>query len=336
MNLVSAALYLALVLVPSGDATGPVRVTLVPPTPPAAPAPTEEAGESSGPRIGERLPLVARVEAPAGYRLGRVEMAAATEEFVLRVETPPSPDEVRAAGGPVEIPLEIIPFQVGEISFPGVRVSWMAPDGTTGEARSGSWPVTVQATVENTAEATPADIRGPVDLRVPFPVRAALLAAAAVVLAAGLAWLLWWRRRVPEARQVAAPPDRFGGLSADEWALRALERLVAAGVLFREGTGAFHVRLAEIVRLYLDGRYGVETAERTTTEILAAVEQVARPLPGARGRLGDVLSRCDLVKFARWHPPDEQAVALAGTARRFVEETRPAPEADTARQAESA
>ena len=36
-----------------------------------------------------------------------------------------------------------------------------------------------------------------------------------------------------------------------------------------------------------------------------------------------MLSGCDLVKFARLIPDGPEALALAGTARQFVEETRP-------------
>ena len=69
--------------------------------------------------------------------------------------------------------------------------------------------------------------------------------------------------------------------------------------------------------------------ERTTTEILTAVEAAARPLPGPRGRLRQVLSECDLVKFARLRPGSDEALGLVGAARRFVQETRPVAPAES-------
>ena len=101
---------------------------------------------------------------------------------------------------------------------------------------------------------------------------------------------------------------------------------------------AFHVSVADIVRQYLAGRYALETNERTTTEILHLVETGARPLPVVRRHLTDVLSQCDLVKFARFVPEEEEAIGTVDTARLFVEETRPAPvtAVGDAPQAESA
>jgi hypothetical protein len=274
-------------------------------------------------RIGERLRLELHLLIPAGYEVGEPRLAEVGEEFVLQQIGEPSGSAAPDGGLVKVIPLTVVPFQVGELEFPGIVVPWSGPDQAAGESRSATLPVLVQATVEDLDEA-PADIRGPAGMVVPRAFPWWILAALLLALAAAVVW--WrWRRRPARARPTpAAPrPDPFGGLSPAAWALQALDQLIQDNFLGRHGAEAYHVRLSEIVRRYLDGQFGLEALERTTSEILFGVESRLRPIGGARARLRRVLSACDLVKFAGQRPGESEALALTRTARRFVEETRP-------------
>jgi hypothetical protein len=245
-----------------------------------------------------------------------------TEDLVL-LETGGESGSAAPGGGLVkEIPLTVVPFQVGEIELPGVAVSWVGPDGQEGETRTGPLTLQVEPTVMDPDGTAPADIRDPAGLAVPrrFPWEAALLAALA---AAALGGWWWWRRRRTDVPAFLPLVDPFDGLTPSEWALRALDRLVQEDTLGRRGAAVYHVELADIVRRYLTGQFRMDALEHTTTEILQGAEERLNPLPGTRARLRQVLSGCDLVKFARLIPDGRDALALAGTARQFVEETRP-------------
>jgi hypothetical protein len=218
--------------------------------------------------------------------------------------------------------LTVVPFQVGEIELPGVVVSWVGPDGREGETRTGPLAFQVVPTVMDPDSTPPADIRSPAGLLVPrrFPWGVALVA---LLAASALAGWWWWRRFRKEAPVSEAVIDPFDGMSPAAWALQALERLIQEDTLGRQGAEAYHVQLADIVRRYLTGQFRMDALEHTTTEILRSVEDRLRPLPRTRTRLRQVLSGCDLVKFARLLPDSADALALARTARQFVEETRP-------------
>jgi hypothetical protein len=273
-------------------------------------------------RIGERVSLLLRLEIPAGFEVGEPRLAGDTEEFVLLATGEESGSAAPGGGLMKQIPLIVVPFQVGEIELPGVVVSWAGPDGRAGEARTGPLTLQVEPTVADPGGTPPADIRDPAGLAVPrrLPWLAALGAA---LVATALAGWWWWRRRRTDAPAVLPPIDPFDGLTPSEWALRALDRLLQEDTLGLRGAEAYHVELAEIVRRYLSGQYRLDALEHTTTEILQGVEEHLDPLPGTRGRLRQVLSGCDLVKFARLNPGRREALALAGAARQFVEETRP-------------
>jgi hypothetical protein len=147
------------------------------------------------------------------------------------------------------------------------------------------------------------------------------------LLAAGLGAVvaLLVRRRL-RARKPAAPaaPPR----PAHEVAMEKLDRL---GGLLAEGGDLrqFYFELSEAIREYLGGRFGFDSLEMTTEELVAAMRRV--PLDHARGVVsGEIegwLSGCDLVKFAKVSPSDEQARGALETAIRMVAATRPLLEA---------
>jgi hypothetical protein len=147
------------------------------------------------------------------------------------------------------------------------------------------------------------------------------------LLAAGIGAIiaLLVRRRL-RGRKPAAPaaPPR----PAHEVAMEKLDRL---GGLLAEGGDLrqFYFELSEAIREYLGGRFGFDSLEMTTEELVAAMRRV--PLESARGVVGSEiegwLSSCDLVKFAKVSPSAEQARGALETAIRMVAATRPHLEA---------
>ncbi|MBI4169594.1 MAG: hypothetical protein HY510_06625, partial [Acidobacteria bacterium] len=175
------------------------------------------------------------------------------------------------------------------------------------------------ASVLGTGDTRPADIKPPA--RMPERRMWPWVLAALGLLGAG-AWL-WWRRRRPAValEAPAVPP-----LPPHETAYAELERLLASGLLEKGRIKEFYIDLAEILRRYLEGRYGIDTFERTTFEILEALRAVRLPVRIAAAT-AEFLGECDLVKFARYLPAAEETRGTVERAYRLVDETRPAPAA---------
>lgn len=171
---------------------------------------------------------------------------------------------------------------------------------------------------------TPADIR---DIRGPIPIPIAWLTPLIVVgglLVAGLlAYLIrrWWKRRA-----LRVPPPR----PADEV---ALERLAAARALLDPAHAReFCFAVSETIRVYIEDRFAVRAARRTTEEFLA--DLVKTPAPGLDAHaaaLGEFLQQSDLVKFARASLARDEMEAMHDSACRFVRETRPGTEPNASR-----
>jgi len=124
------------------------------------------------------------------------------------------------------------------------------------------------------------------------------------------------------ARRPAAPPPP--PRPAHELAMERLDRL--GTLLAQEGDlRPFYFALSEAIRDYLGGRFGFDSLEMTTEELMAAMRRV--PAQETRGVLGSEiegwLSGCDLVKFAKLAPTVEQARGALETAILMVEATRP-------------
>jgi hypothetical protein len=81
-----------------------------------------------------------------------------------------------------------------------------------------------------------------------------------------------------------------------------------------------------VIRFYLEERFDFRAPERTTEEFLHELRATNLLLPDQKASLGEFLSRCDLVKFARYEPGESELRDLHVSAVRLVDETEPAPE----------
>jgi len=140
--------------------------------------------------------------------------------------------------------------------------------------------------------------------------------AAVVAIAAAVAWWLRRRRGRVEERP-AAPP-----VPAHVIALAALDRLAANEPVGDAAVRRFYFELSEIVRAYIEGRFGLNATDLTTEEILSSIHGLSLSEAHARGLRG-FLCDTDAVKFASQRPQRGEVAAILDWSRRFVEETRP-------------
>ena len=136
---------------------------------------------------------------------------------------------------------------------------------------------------------------------------------------AAFAALAWWLLRSrgrarDHAEQVAVP--------AHVEALRALARLRNAPRATDAEVDAFYVAVSDVLRRYLERRFGLHAPERTTEEFLPEVASSGRLDTEQQRPLSDFLRRCALVKFARHRPSDDEHVRAFEFAESLVHATR--------------
>src|SRR5690606_7643206 len=120
----------------------------------------------------------------------------------------------------------------------------------------------------------------------------------ALIAAAVAAW--WYVRRRRQGKSIL-PERQAPPRPAHEIALEELKALVASDWLATGKHKAWHSELADIIRRYIQGRYGIDAPEMTSRQLLGALDKYGlekKWLPG----LKELLSICDMAKFAKYVP----------------------------------
>ena len=158
------------------------------------------------------------------------------------------------------------------------------------------------------------DIKGPVEL--PTDYSKMLWLALAVFAVVIILLLIVYRM---SKRQLTAPaiPQR----PAHEIALERLNSLIAENLLQQGRVKEFYEKLSYIIRLYIEHRYSLKAPERTTEEFLQ--EASANPeMPDTfKDSLRQFLTHCDMVKFAKYSPTENEITTSTDLARNFIQST---------------
>ena len=164
------------------------------------------------------------------------------------------------------------------------------------------------------------DIRPPEEL--PLDI-ARLLWLAGILLSIftlAIAGFLYWRKKQDKKEDVIIQ------ISPDEIAFKELDTLLAEDLLASGKVKLFHLRISDILRRYIENRFGLKAPERTTEEFLTELTrdmQMQKALLGDHKRLlGEFLNQCDLVKFAKHEPSIEESGKTVTVCREFIEETK--------------
>jgi len=137
-----------------------------------------------------------------------------------------------------------------------------------------------------------------------------------LVLVAAMVFLAWWLKRRRE-QQLLVPP-----MPAH---IRARQKLAEALALIAQPK-PFCIAVSDAVRAYLEERFTFRAPERTTEEFLYELQATTLLSPDQKASLGEFLTNCDLVKFAKYEPGEPELRDLHSSAVRLVSETEPRPE----------
>jgi hypothetical protein len=268
---------------------------------------------------GAKLRLSIDVTAPAGVEVRMPEIGDTLGPFAVRDAAAP-PDVPDGGGRRWRHAYVLDTFEDGALEIPALTVAFTdardaAAAPVSGEVVAGPLAIDVRPVAAPDEEARA--IRDAVELPPPAgpgPWRIALVGAGAALALAAIIVLLMRRRR----RALPAPPPE----PADVRALRELDALAASDLIAAGRWRDFYFRLSDVVRGYLERRFGIRAPERTTAEFLAEARRSPALASRHRDLLAGFLRAADLVKFARHEPGPGEGEAALAAARRFVEETR--------------
>lgn len=291
---------------------GPVRLTVT--------------ADRSKISIAERLTLTVEVVAEAGIEVKLPDFGVALNEFQIRDyrEAPVEQTDDSHRRYVAEYDLDI--FLSGEYSVPAITAQYRDLRGEASGSAAESEPMAELATEPFTIEVTsllegefdPADFRDVKDVATLPADRnwgwLAWVGGAVGAIALAIVAIVLWRRRRKSPRTIVIPPH--------DWAFQQLRALADAKLVEDGRVKEFYYRLSEIVRTYIELRFGLMAPERTTEEFLAEMG-VTHALPGEyQPALRDFLEACDMVKYARYQPGVAEIEQVFNTARDFVDRTK--------------
>ena len=105
-------------------------------------------------------------------------------------------------------------------------------------------------------------------------------------------------------------------------AIQELEKLHQQKLWQSNHHKQYYTRLTDILREYLESRFGIQAREMTSDEILSNIAQLNLSDRSSL-QLRDLLRQADLVKFAKLVPDAEENEQAYNNAYYFVEDTKP-------------
>jgi len=270
--------------------------------------------------IADRITLVLQTKASEQYEVELPKFGEKLEQFGI-VDYQSPPPRLGDQGQIVTRKSYVLePFLSGKYKIPPMKVTfWKADEEnpTKHEIETEELTVSVKSLLpEKAAELEIRDIAGPVEL--PKPRRAWLygLLFAGAALAVGLSALALWLRR--RRRRAPTLPQ----LAAHELAYRQLEKLLAEKLLERGEIKPFYQGVSDVLRRYVENRFGLHAPERTTEEFLHELRTSDALSTQHRGLLREFLCHCDLVKFAELKPEKAEIQRMFDACKRFIAETQ--------------
>jgi len=112
-----------------------------------------------------------------------------------------------------------------------------------------------------------------------------------------------------------------------EVAMRDLRELKTKNLWEQGMEKEYFTRLTDILRTYLDRRFGINAMEMTSREIINRLYD--SDVKDKRDYVRQILNVADFVKFAKVRPLPADNIAAYDNAVRFVEETKPEPQPDS-------
>jgi len=212
----------------------------------------------------------------------------------------------------------LVPWQAGEYEIPSLAINYKDKDGKQKSVFSDPIKIEVKSVLGQVSDST--DIK---DLKAQMNLGRSVwfyLLIALALLAIGTALTLYLLNR---QKKKAIKPEIIR--TPWETALEELQNLLQAHRLGRIPVKDYYFRLTEILRGYLERRFGIPLLESTTQEIRAQLERDYLN-PESKKSLLQFLEHSDLIKFAKVQPETPRLTSDWELAYQIVQETIPKPE----------
>lgn len=210
-------------------------------------------------------------------------------------------------------------YEIGSQTIPPLKIKYKGKQGE-GEVVTNEIPVDVKGVLkEGEIAGDIKDILAPVDVPISFKRLVPWVCAGfGVFLLSGIIyWLINKRKRGQERRE-----QEFIKRAPHEVAYELLERLSKEDLIAKGLIKEYYYRITDILRHYIEDRFGLLAPERTTEEFLTEMAHTNKLENIHKLSIQDFLERCDMVKYAKYGPSKIEIQETYDAAKRLIDETR--------------
>mgnify|MGYP006278135445 CR=1 FL=1 len=210
-------------------------------------------------------------------------------------------------------------FDTGEFEIPELEIMYRSQNDSAWQSIK-TEPITIRVESLNPDEA--GDIR---DIKPPKTpprdYRAYILWGLLALLVIAIAVFIWYYLKRRREGKPILPTRTKPPRPAHEVALEQLDALTETNLLADGEIKEYYTRLSEIIRQYIEHRYFIYATEMTTTQLLGTMRDEGIKEAHV-DQLHTFLLRCDMVKFAKYLPSDEEHAETTHLAYEFVHDTK--------------
>jgi hypothetical protein len=233
------------------------------------------------------------------------------------------------------IEYKITVYEPGAYNIPPIIIKCRDANGREFSVMSQPLGFSVRSVRSNDAQ-TIRDIKAPEG--VPRDITPYILILGIIIVGFIVATYFYFKRR--KVSITVKPETVILQRLPHEIALEELHEIELMGLVAKGEIKEYCTRISDVIRRYIEKRYGIAAMELTTAKILDALETIwehgdlivaneensslyQREIPPHWGilidKIGDFLNACDSVKFAKYQPNADEAYNLLQQARNIVE-----------------
>ncbi|MFH1441968.1 MAG: hypothetical protein ABIH18_08025 [Candidatus Omnitrophota bacterium] len=210
-------------------------------------------------------------------------------------------------------------WTTGKLAIPKIEIKYRYKDSQEWQKiETEEQPIEIKSLLDESASGADKDIRDIKDLVYIFPKHLLVIVIIGLILLAGIICMvvLFLLRKIKAKRGIIISKK------AHEIAYEQLERLRLQGLVSQGKIKEYYIAISDIIRRYLENRFLLRAPEMTTEEFLVNVRDYSQLKIEHKNLLKEFLLSCDLVKFAKYTPPQQEIDSVFDTAKRFVDQTK--------------
>lgn len=206
-------------------------------------------------------------------------------------------------------------FTTGDYLIPPIPVEFMLPDSTRKVLISEPIPIKVKSLLAEGADTTDIkELKAPIEFKSKWPWW--YYAAAGIILLCLIGFILWRIFRHKEEEKAPVDTRKPWEIASEKLAFLKEKNLPLAGEF-----KLYYVELTDIVREYLQRIYKIPVLDMTTYEFTSIMDDLDMA-PEMESRIKSLLNFADLVKFAKYIPESDKAIADFDEACAIVEDVK--------------